>query len=130
MKGSDKAESFVVAEINPSERLVTFKATQVRCKSSARVDGFGGTGSAAFADVFLTPRAIGLVLLSCVVSSSIACLVSCILSFLTQAREAGEGMIPVGGLRWSVLDGDDDDDDDINSGGYDDDADGREIRTL
>lgn len=31
VKGSDKAESFVVAEINPSERLVTFKAAQVRC---------------------------------------------------------------------------------------------------
>ncbi|CAM9409723.1 unnamed protein product [Laminaria digitata] len=29
-KGSDKAEAFVIAEINPSERLVTFKAAQVR----------------------------------------------------------------------------------------------------
>lgn len=39
LKGSGKAEAFVIAEINPSERVVTFKAAGVG-NETAHVEGF------------------------------------------------------------------------------------------
>lgn len=41
-KGAAEADAFVVAEINPSERLVTFKAAKVCCRCCLRARKFHG----------------------------------------------------------------------------------------